>query len=121
MSGAYNLPDYREKHFVYKTLTKIFGQPTIDGIVQLFTEVKRNAQTVKCALGGGQFGYLALAITTPDFNAIPGTLPFERPEHPGEFDPSTLPTVTGVTTRAAAAAAEEDAEEPTAAESWHEN
>ena len=76
MSGAYNLLDYREKSFVYKSLTKVHGQPNIDNIVQLLTEVKRNAQTVKTILGGGKFGYLALVISTTDYNTIPDTVPF---------------------------------------------
>ena len=59
MSGTHNLPDYKEKSFVLKNLTKVYGQPNIDNIVQLLTEVKRNSQTVKTIIGGGQFGYLA--------------------------------------------------------------
>ena len=60
MSSAYNLPDYKEKFFEIKVLDKIHGQPTIDNIVKLLRQVKRNAQRVPTTLGGGQLGYLAL-------------------------------------------------------------
>ena len=56
MSSAYNLPDYKEKFFEIKVLDKIHGQPTIDSIVKLFRQVKRNAQRVLTTLGGGQLG-----------------------------------------------------------------
>ena len=105
MSSAYNLPDYRNKYFEHKTLTKIYGQPTIDAIVQLFTEVKRNSQKVKCSLSGGQHGYLPLVISAADHLSIPGTVPFIRPMHPGTFTPVATPVTTPTTTRASVAAA----------------
>ena len=80
------------------------GQPNIDNIVQLLTEVKRNAQTVKTILGGGKFGYLALVISTTDYNTIPDTVPFVWPVHPGIFDPNAT-VKASVATRASVAAA----------------
>ena len=53
MSAVYNLPNYRDKYFEYKDLTKIHGQPTIDTIAKLLRETKRNAQRVPTTLGGG--------------------------------------------------------------------
>ena len=87
MSSAYNLPNYREKFFEVKDLDKIHGQPTIDGIVKLLRQVKRNAQRVPTTLGGGQLGYLALVIDTATYNAIPTAAPFIRPIDPGAFTP----------------------------------
>ena len=113
MSGAYNLLDYREKAFVYEKLTRAHVQPNIDNIVQLLTEVKRNSQTVKSILGGGQFGYLALILSTADYNIIPGTVPFVRFVHSVIFDPNATTTATSVATRATAVAA---ASAPTAGE-----
>ena len=52
MSGAYNLPDYRAQFFEYKDLTKIHGEPTVDSIITLLCQVKRNAQRVTTTLGG---------------------------------------------------------------------
>lgn len=45
--SAYNLPDYRAKYFEYKDLSKMYRQPTIDSIVTLMKQGKRNAQSVK--------------------------------------------------------------------------
>ena len=104
--SAYNFPDYRERFFEYKNLTKVHGQPTIDSIVLLYDQVKVNAQKVQTTLGGDQWGYLAIAVTTPVYRVIPGTVPFIRPTHSGVFTPvaTTAPVVTGVATRAGAAA-----------------
>lgn len=99
MLSPYNLPNYRDRYFEHKTLTKIHGQPTIDSILRLFREVKRNVQKVKTTLGGGQWGYLALVLTTADYNAIPGTTAFNCPTDPGTFSPAP-PAGSGVTTRA---------------------
>ena len=104
MSSPYNLPNYRERHFEHKHLTKIHGQPDIDSILRLFREVKRNVQKVKTTLGGGQWGYLALVIATAAYNAIPGTTPFNRPTDPGTFSPAP-PAGSGATTRAQRTAA----------------
>ena len=62
--SVYNLPDYKERYFEHKTLTKVHGPPTADSLLQVYKETKRNAQSVPTTLGGGQLGYLALVITT---------------------------------------------------------
>ena len=51
--ASYNLPDYRTKYFEHKDLDKVYGQPTIDTIVKLLKQSKRNAQSVPTTLGGG--------------------------------------------------------------------
>ena len=63
MTSPYSLPDYRTRFFVYKTLTKILGEPNVDTIARLQREVKRNAQKVTTTLGGGQNGYLGLVLS----------------------------------------------------------
>ena len=90
MLTAYSLPDYRARFFEYKDLDKIHGQPTIGSIARLLRQVKRNAQRVLTTLGGGQLGYLALVISTADYNAIPNSANFHRPTDPGIFSPAPL-------------------------------
>lgn len=90
MSTAYNLLDYRARFFEYKDLDKIHGQPTIDSIVRHLRQTKRNAQRVHTTLGGGQLGYLALVISTADYNTIPNSANFNRHTHPGVFSPTAL-------------------------------
>lgn len=98
--SAYNLPDYRAKYFEHKDLSKIYGQPTIDSIVTLLKQGKRNAQSVKTTLGGGQLGYLWFFLKDADYNRIPGTTRFVRPTDPGIFTPIQNPG--GPATRAGA-------------------
>ena len=92
MSSVYNLPDYRAKFFEYKTLTKVHGKPTIDTILQVFKQLKRNAQCVPTTLGGGQLGYLALLLKPTAMATIPGATTFVRPTHPGTFTLVQNPT-----------------------------
>ena len=61
--STYKLPNYKEEFFEYKSLDKIHGKPTIDKLIHLFRQLKRNAQRVPTTLGGGQLGYLALVVT----------------------------------------------------------
>ena len=99
--SAYNLPDYCTKYFEYKTLHKIHGQPTLESLVIIFRQLKRNAQSVPTTLGGGQLGYLALILPTTTYNSIPNSAPFVRPTDPGIF---TLSAPAGVATHAGAGA-----------------
>ena len=84
-------------HFEYKELKRIEGEPTLDTILLLHRQVKRNAQSVPTTLGGGQLGYLALVISTQKYDAIPNSTPFERPQEPGRFEVH-LPTTQETTT-----------------------
>ena len=92
----YSRTDYTLK-FLYKDLTPIQGQPTLKSILQLYQQVKGNAQSIACKLGGGQLGYLGLVLTQEDYDAIPHTVPFVRPTDPGTFT-ITIPR-TGTQTR----------------------
>ena len=96
MTSVYNLPDYKAKFFEYKTLTKVHGKPTIDTILQVYKQLKRNAQCVPTTLGGGQLGYLALLLTNTAYATIPGATAFTKPVHPGVFTlvPNPAPPAT---------------------------
>ena len=88
MSSPYDAKDYRLTHFEHKSLTKIHDRPDIDSLVQIFRELKRNAQKVPTSLGGGLLGYLGLTLTDAAYTAIPNAVTFLRPTHPGSFVPS---------------------------------
>ena len=85
MSSTYSLKDYKATYFEYKTLDKIHGQPTIDNLLTLFRQLKRNAQCVTCTLGGGQLGYLGLILSQEAYEKIPQAETFIRPKNPGPF------------------------------------
>ena len=70
-------------HFEYKELSKIDSKTTLDSILLLHRQVKRNAQSVLATLGGEQLGYLALVISKEKYDDIPNSTTFERPQDPG--------------------------------------
>lgn len=83
--SLFQIPDYKERYFEYKTLTKIHGRPTIDKLLTLYKQLKRNAQCVPTTLGGGQLGYLALVLNPTMYATIPGATAFVQPADPGPF------------------------------------
>ena len=83
MPSIYSVPDYKDQYFEYKALTKIHGAPTLDDIVLIYKQLKRNAQCVPTTLGGGQLGYLALVIPETSYATIPRAAAFLRPADPG--------------------------------------
>ena len=76
MTLSSKLPNYKDEFFEYKTLTKIYGRPTIEKLLVLYREVKVNAQTVHNTLGGGQHGYLRLVLDPITYGTIPHSAPF---------------------------------------------
>ena len=78
-----SVKDYKTTHFEFKSLDKIHGAPTIDSLLRIFRQLKRNAQCVSTTLGGGQLGYLALVLSDAAYTAIPNSAPFVRPLDPG--------------------------------------
>ena len=95
MSSTYSLKDYKATYFKYKTLDKIHGQPTVDNLLMLFRQLKRNIQCVTCVLSSGQLGYLRLILTQEAYENIPQAETFVHPKNPGPFrlviDSTNLP------------------------------
>ena len=87
MTNAHSLPDYKERYFEYKELLKVHGKPTLDKMIKVWRQLKRNAQRIPTTLGGGNHGYLALLLTATEYLNIPGTAAFNRPISPGIFSP----------------------------------
>ena len=85
MSSTYALKDDKATYFEYKVLCKIHGQPMVDKLLDLFCQLKRNAQCVSCSLGGGQLGYLGLILSKMAYLKIPHAQEFVGPKHPGPF------------------------------------
>ena len=94
----YSIVDYTTK-FQYKELTPIRGQPSLDSILQLYRQIKRNAQSIPCKLGGGQLRYLGLVLTDRDYISIPNTAEFVRSTDPGTFQVRTPTTTARLATR----------------------
>ena len=64
--------DYANTVFKYPTLTWIRGEPTSDDIRRLKNELRANAASVECNLGGGNHGYLGLVESDADYIEITG-------------------------------------------------
>ena len=85
MTSTYSLKDYKTTYFEYKELNEVHGQPTVDNLLTLFRQLKRNAQCISCSLSGGQLGYLGLLLTSEAYAQIPNAAEFVRPTDPGPF------------------------------------
>ena len=68
--------------FSKNELTKIVGEPTLDGIQKLEEEAQENASMVDASLGGGNHGHFGMAMATDECLALAGT-PFAKPQNPG--------------------------------------
>jgi hypothetical protein len=55
--------DYISTNFEFPTLSKIQGIPTYEQLRNIKNEMKSNAASVPCDLGGGAHGHLCLMLT----------------------------------------------------------
>lgn len=75
--------DYANSYFKYKTPTPIHGTPSNKTLKRLKTELRANASSVECDLGGGDHGYLGLVLTDSEYARIlPTPTPFLPPHFP---------------------------------------
>ena len=74
--------DYRNAVFPTPSPAQCSSIPTYKEVKDLYKTIKRNAASVRSALGGGNHGLLALTLTPAEYNAILGTQPFVRPLAP---------------------------------------
>ena len=88
-SGTKNV-DYARIYFKYQKPTPIRGEPTHEDIEQLKKELRANAASVECNLGGGNHGYLGLVLPSTEYNKIVGTT-FKVPDYPATL---TIPART---------------------------
>jgi hypothetical protein len=61
--------------------TPIIGEPTYETIAALKRCLQSNALSIKCTLGGGRHGYLALMIVSDEMYAtLSNNVPFIAPD-----------------------------------------
>ena len=68
-------------------LTPIRGTPDPASLQRLHNEIRANASSIFCRLGGGRLGYLALVVKGTVYNRIAGQ-PFVQPATPAATCPS---------------------------------
>ena len=73
--------DYVASYFKYKTPTPIQGTPTYKALKRLKAELRANASSVECDLGGGNHGYLGLVLSEDEYAQVSPT-PFVAPAFP---------------------------------------
>ena len=78
-----NRTDYAATYFPYRSPTPIQGEPTYKALKRLKNELRANASSVDCDLGGGDHGYLGLILTEEEYTRIAPDDPFVAPEFPG--------------------------------------
>ena len=83
--------DYANTYFEFPELTKIHGAPSYPTLRIIHDEIKANAHSVECNLGGGAHGHYGLVVTPEEYAMVPATIPYIRPVHPG---PLVIPTGT---------------------------
>ena len=65
--------DYVKTYFDYPVLTKIHGEPTYESLQEIKDQLKTNAATVTCELGGGANGHLGLVLTPLEYTRVNAT------------------------------------------------
>lgn len=77
--------NYRQEFFEYTDLTPVIGQPNFESLNKLKNELKSNAQSVPCVLGGGNHGFLGLVLSQAEYQAIVPGANFVPEPHPGNL------------------------------------
>ena len=74
--------DYASTNFEYPVLTPIQGTPTYESIRKAKNEMKADAASIPCDLGGGAHGHLGLMLTRQEYQNV-SAIAYVRPLHPG--------------------------------------
>lgn len=75
--------DYSATYFPYPKPTPIHGEPTYKSLKRLKNELRANASSVDCDLGGGDHGYLGLVLNEQEYARVAPNNPFTAPDFPG--------------------------------------
>ena len=65
--------DYAGTCFEYPTLSKVQGNPSYESLQKINDELKTNASSVPCDLGGGANGHLGLVLTPVEYAFVSST------------------------------------------------
>ena len=98
--------------FPHPVLTPIpqDAKPNYTNLKTIHQQLNANAMAIPSNRGGGQHGHLPLVIPAAQFNAIPGTIPWVDPVHPGPNPVYPMPTPTGPVIAATDRAYKQDVE-----------
>ena len=74
--------DYATTNFEYPVLTRSHGIPTYESIRKIKNEMKANAASVPCDIGGGAHGHLRIILTRQEYTNA-SVINYVCPLHPG--------------------------------------
>ena len=86
MQDIHQDPDYKNHFFEHPKLPKIHNEQETQSLVIIRNEIKVNAMTARTTLGGGAYGHLGLVLTPAQYEQVPNSTPYHKPEHPGALD-----------------------------------
>ena len=89
MSSSFITANTYRESFPTPDLTPIIGVPTFQSLHKMHRKLKINAASVHSNLGGVANGLLGLMLT-PDRYALISNVAFNRPDHPGIFNPPPM-------------------------------
>ena len=75
--------EYVTTTFPFKTLTKVHSLPTYELLRDIKNELKANAASVQCDLGGSDYGHLGLVLTDDEYKNVT-TSAYIRLKHIGD-------------------------------------
>ena len=78
-----NPPNYKDLYFEYKVLTRINGEPDFASLHHLLLQLKANAISVPCHIGGGAHGFVGIILLLATYATLTTFTPFVIPLHPG--------------------------------------
>ena len=86
MLACHQDPDYKNQFCEHPELTKIHNEPETQSLIIIRNEIKANAMTVHTTLGGGASGHLGLVLIPAQYEQVPNSVEYQKPEHPGALE-----------------------------------
>ena len=72
-------------------MPRILGEPSFTSLHDLLRQLKANAFSVPCTLGGGSHDYVGTLLSPPAYASLSNTA-FQEPNHLGSLDTSQIST-----------------------------
>ena len=80
-------PNFKTSYFQQPVLNRVVGEPDYNSFLSLFQQVKANASSTPCTLGGGGHGHLGLVVSVAKYMCIVPNTPYSRATRPADFSP----------------------------------
>ena len=85
LSTMMSPPNFKTSYFQHPVLNSVVGELNYNFLLSLFQQVKVNASSVPCTLGGGSDGHLGLVVSVAEYVCIVPNTPYFRETRPADF------------------------------------